>query len=85
MARLHSYSKLSTLRRMLRERHDVAVKAAAGDVVFMLPSMANETFLLDALATEGSYFASRPEVWSWAALYRAVVPPRSLRRHPRRN
>lgn len=80
MARLHSYSKLSTLRRMLRERHDVAVKAAAGDVVFMLPSMANETFLLDALATEGSYFASRPEVWSWAALYRAVVPPRSLRR-----
>ncbi len=76
MARLYSYSKLPTLRRALRERYD----AVGRDVVFMLPSMANEDLLLDALSTEDGYFATRPEVWSWAALYRAVVPPRSLRR-----
>lgn len=80
MARLYSYSKLPTLARMLRERHDILTKEAGGSAVFMLPSLANEDFLLDAIAKDGGYFGERPEIWSWAALYRAVVPPLLLRR-----
>jgi len=46
----------------------------------MLPSLANEDHLSDALAADGVYFGSRPDVWSWAALYRAAVPPPRVRR-----
>lgn len=80
MTKLHSYSKLPTLRRLLRTRHEALSLEAGNETVFMLPSLANEDFLLDALAGDGSYFGSRPEIWSWAALYRAVVPPRAIRR-----
>lgn len=46
----------------------------------MLPSRVNEEPLLDMLRGEGGFFGARPEVWSWAELYRHLVPRGELRR-----
>lgn len=77
MFSFYRYFRISELQRQLRAR-DLAAPDAR--VRFVLPSRANEEYLLDSLRTEGRYFGSKPAVWSWSELYRAFVPKNELRR-----
>ncbi len=48
--------------------------------VYVLPSRGSEEQLLDMLRGPESYFGERPDVWSWADLYRNSVPRGETRR-----
>ncbi|MDR3280553.1 MAG: PD-(D/E)XK nuclease family protein [Synergistaceae bacterium] len=77
MIKLFSYVKLSALTAAIRAKQ---AREAGDGVVYMLPSMSCEENLLDMLRSEGSYFGSRPDIWSWQELYNRIVPITKRRR-----
>lgn len=50
------------------------------EVIYIVPSHANDSPLADLLRTSGSFFGERPKIWSWSELYRALVPRALVRR-----
>ena len=76
MITVSSYAKLSSLKQALA----AYASPDRAKLVYMLPSKSNEDLLLDMLRGKGDYFDSKPEVWSWQDLYRALVPEETRRR-----
>ena len=75
MISLYRYHKIAELAEILSSQD-----SKAAELVYMLPSRANEERLLDMLWGEGRYFGERPLVWSWSEMYRALTPRSALRR-----